>query len=41
VPDPKTHQLLFDYFAVGGFLGKSLRSWWIFKISTSQLVDFS
>jgi len=40
VLDPKTHQLqceqiavggyLERHFAVGGFFGKALRSWWIF-----------
>jgi len=40
VLDPKTHQLQCEYiavvgflgrhFAVGGFFGKALHSWWIF-----------
>ena len=28
------------YTAVGGFLDQALCSWWIFRINTSQLVDF-
>ena len=38
--DPKTHQLQCEQIAVGGFLGKALCSWWIFRKSSSQLVDF-
>jgi len=30
VLDPDPHQLLSSHTAVGGFLGKALRSWWIF-----------
>jgi len=30
VLDPKTHQLQCEWIAVGGFLEKALRSWWIF-----------
>jgi len=40
VLDPKTHQLQCEQIAVGGFLGKALRSWWIFRKSTLQLADF-
>ena len=40
VLDPKTHQLQGEKIAVGGFLGKALRSWRIIRKSTSQLVDF-
>jgi len=40
VPFLKIHQLLSIYTAVGGFLDQALCSWWIFRISTSQLVDF-
>jgi len=29
------------HFAVGGFFESALCSWWIFRISTLQLVDFS
>jgi len=41
VLDPKTHQLQCEEIAVGGFLGKALRSWWIFirrdRIDVSEL----
>jgi len=40
VLDQKPHQLQCEQIAVGGDLGKALRSWWIFRKSTSQLVDF-
>jgi len=40
VPFPKIHQLLRIHTAVGGFLDQALCGWWIFRISTSLLVDF-
>ena len=40
MPFLKIHQLLSIYTAVGGFLDQALCSWWIFRIRTSQLVDF-
>jgi len=40
VPFLKIHQLLSVHTAVGGFLDQAFSSWWIFRISTSQLVDF-
>ena len=40
VPFLKIHQLLCVHTAVGCFLDQALYSWWIFRISTSQLVDF-
>jgi len=40
VPFLKTHQLLSVHIAVGGFLDEALCSWWIFRIGSSQSVDF-
>jgi len=40
VLDPKIHQLQCKYIAAGGFLEKALRIWWIFRMNTSQSVDF-
>jgi len=40
VPFLKIHQLLSILTAVGRFLDQALCSWRIFRISTSQLVDF-
>jgi len=40
VPFLKIHQLLSVHIAVGGFLDQALCSWWIFRIGSSQSVDF-
>jgi len=40
VPFLKIHQQLSIQTAVGGFLDQALCNWWIFRISTLQLVDF-
>jgi len=39
VPLLKIHQMQSIRTAVGGFLDQTHCSWWIFRISTSQLVD--
>ena len=40
VPFLNLHQLLSVHIAVGGVFDQALCSWWIFRIGTSQLVDF-
>ena len=40
VPFLTIQQLLSIHTAVGGFLDQALCSWWIFRIKTSQMVDF-
>jgi len=40
VPPLKIHQLLSLHTAVGVFLDQALCSWWNFRTSASQLVDF-
>jgi len=38
--DPKTNQLQRKCIAGGGFLEEAFRSWWIYRTSISQLMDF-